>query len=99
MKLIRWIVKMVLLPVAISLMLLQWIGIFLNSVSGAVLGILSFIFVLTAAASVIFRLASWQECLAMAAFAFVFFVIPHAGCWLIERVILLRCLIGDYIRS
>ena len=99
MKLIRWIVKMVLLPVAISLTLIQWIGIFLNSISRAVLGILSFIFVLTAAASMIFRLATWQECLAMAAFAFVLYALPYAGSWLIERIILLRCMIGDYIRS
>ena len=99
MKLIRWIVKMVLLPLAISLTLIQWIGIILNSISGAVLGILSFIVVLTAAASMIFRLASRQECLAMAAFAFVLFVLPYVGSWLIERIILLRCMIGDYIRS
>lgn len=99
MKLIRWFVKLVLLPVALVLTLIQWIGIFLNSVSGAVLGILSFIFVLTAVASMIFRLATWQECLAMAAFAFVLFVLPYVGSWLIERIILLHCMIGDYIRT
>lgn len=99
MRLFRIMVKVLLLPVAAVLMLAQWIGIFLNSISGVVMGILSFVFVLIAAASLIFRLATWQEFLAMMAFAFVFFLIPHAGCWLIERVILFRCLIGDYIRS
>ena len=97
--LLKVIVKNVLLPVAAVMMLIQWIGIFLNSISGVVMGIMSFLFVLTAATSLIFGLASGQECLTMIAVAFVFFLIPYAGSWLIERVVLLRCQIGDYIRS
>ena len=61
MKLIRWIVKIILLPVACVLTLIQWIGIFLNSISGVVMGILSFLFVLTGTASLIFGLASGSE--------------------------------------
>ena len=61
MKLIRWIVKIILLPVACVLTLIQWIGIFLNSISGVVMGILSFLFVLTGTASLLFGLASGPE--------------------------------------
>ena len=65
MKLIRWIVKIILLPVACVLTLIQWIGIFLNSISGVVLGILAFIFALTGIASLAFGLASGPEALKM----------------------------------
>ena len=99
MKLIRWIVKIILLPVACALTLIQWIGIFLNSISGVATGILAFLFVLTGTASLIFGLASGPEFLKMMIAAFVIFLIPHIGNWLIERIVLLRCLIGDFIRS
>ena len=99
MKLIRWIVKIILLPVACVLTLIQWIGIFLNSISGVVMGILSFLFVLTGTASLLFGLASGPEVWKMIITAFVIFLIPHIGKWLGERIALLRFLIGDFIRS
>ena len=99
MKLIRWIVKIILLPVACVLTLIIWIGIFLNSISGVVMGILSFLFVLTGTASLLFGLASGPEFLKMMIAAFVIFLIPYIGNWLIERIVLLRYLIGDFIRS
>ena len=99
MKLIRWIVKIIFLPVTCVLTLIQWIGIFLNSISGVVMGILSFLFVLTGTASLLFGLASGPEFWKMIITAFVIFLIPHIGNWLIERIALLRCLVGDFIRS
>ena len=99
MKLIRWIVKIILLPVACVLTLIQWIGIFLNSISGVVMGILSFLFVLTGTASLLFGLAAGPEFWKMIITAFVIFLIPHIGDWMIERITLLRYLVGDFIRS
>ena len=99
MLILKMIAKIILLPVMIAVILVQWIGIFLNSISGAAAGILAFLFVLTGTASLIFGLASGQEFLKMMITAFAIFLIPHIGNWLIERIILLRCLIGDFIRS
>ena len=99
MKLIRWIVKIILLPVAVVLTMIQWIGIFLNSISGVFMGILSFLIVLTGTASFLFGLASGPEFWKVIIAGFVIFMIPHVGNWLIERIALLRCLVGDYIRS
>jgi hypothetical protein len=92
-------VKIILLPVACVLTLIQWIGIFLNSISGVVMGILSFLFVLTGTASLLFGLASGPEFWKMIITAFVIFLIPHIGDWMIERITLLRYLVGDFIRS
>ena len=99
MKPIRWIVKIVLLPMVVVLTLIQWFRIFLNSISGVVMGILSFLIVLTGTASLLFGLASGPEFLKMMIAAFVIFLIPYIGNWLIERIVLLRYLIGDFIRS
>ena len=99
MKVIRFILKVMLLPVLIAVILFQWIGIFLNSFSGVVMGILAFIITLTGVASMLFGLASGGECLKMLAAAFAVFLVPHIGNWMIEKIIFLRCMIGDYIRS
>ena len=99
MVILKVIVKIILLPVLIAAILLQWIGIFLNGISGVAAGILAFLFVLTGLASLLFGLASGPEFLKMMITAFVIFLIPHIGNWLIERIVLLRCLIGDFIRS
>ena len=99
MLILKVIAKIILLPVLIAVILFQWIGIFLNSISGVVMGILSFLFVLTGTASLLFGLASGPEFLKMMIIAFVIFLILHIGNWLIERIILIRCLIGDFIRS
>jgi hypothetical protein len=63
------------------------------------MGVLSFLFVLTGTASLLFGLASGPEFWKMILTAFVIFLIPHIGNWLIERIALLRCLVGDFIRS
>ena len=99
MLILKMIAKIILLPVMIAVILVQWIGIFLNSISGAAAGIPAFLFVLTRTASLIFGLASGQEFLKMMITAFAIFLIPNIGNWMIERIILLRCLIGDFIRS
>jgi len=99
MTVLKIMAKIALLPVAAVLTVIQWIGIFLNSISGVIMGIMSFLFFLTGTASLAFGLASGPEFLRMMAAAFVIFLIPQVGSWLIERIILLRCLIGDFIRS
>jgi len=65
MLVLKVIAKIMLLPVLIAVILFQWIGIFLNSISGVAAGILAFLFVLTGTASLIFGLASGPEFLKM----------------------------------
>lgn len=98
-RVIRFILKAVMLPILAAVVLIQWTGIFLNSISSVVTGILAFVITLTGAASLLFGLASGGECLKMIAAAFAVFLVPHIGNWLIERIIFLRCMIGDFIRS
>ena len=39
------------------------------------------------------------EQLWMLIIAFVIFIIPHIGNWIIERIVMVRCLLGEFIRS
>ena len=99
MFLLKLIGKIILIPIMLALTLIQWIGIFLNSISGVVLGILAFIFALTGIASLAFGLASGPEALKMIAAGFVMFMIPVAGEWILAMIEALHTGLRDFIRS
>ena len=99
MFLLKLIGKIILIPIMLALTLIQWIGIFLNSISGVVLGILAFIFALTGIASLAFGLASGPEALKMIAAGFVIFMIPLIGEWFVGMIIAANAGFRDFIRS
>ena len=96
---LKIIAKVLLLPVIVVLTAIQWIGIFLNSISGVILGILAFIFALTGIASLAFGLASGPEALKMIVAGFVIFMIPVAGEWILTMIEALHTGLCDFIRS
>ena len=99
MYLLKLIGKIILIPFLLALTLIQWIGIFLNSLSGVILGILAFIFALTGIASLAFGLASGPEALKMIAAGFVIFMIPLIGEWFVGMIIAANAGLRDFIRS
>ena len=99
MFLLKLIGKIILIPIMLALTLIQWIGIFLNSISGVVLGILAFIFALTGIASLAFGLTSGPEALKMIAAGFVIFMIPLIGEWFVGMIIAANAGLRDFIRS
>ena len=99
MRMIRILLKVILFPIILALTLILWICIFLNSISGLIMGILSLIFALTGIASLLFGQVTSGECLKMMSAAFVIFLIPHIGNWLIERIATIQCRIFWLIGS
>ena len=99
MIILKIIAKILLIPVAVLLTLIQWIGIFLNSISGVLLGILAFIFALTGIASLAFGLASGPEAFKMIATGFVIFMVPVIGDWIVSAITAASAILHDFIRS
>lgn len=98
MSLLRIIAKILLIPVVVALTLIQWIGIFLNSISGVLLGILAFIFALTGIASLAFGLASGPEAFKMIAAGFVIFMVPVIGEWFVTLIAAANNRLRSFIR-
>jgi hypothetical protein len=99
MVVLKVIAKILLFPVVVALTVIQWAGIFLNSISGVLLGILAFIFALTGIASLVFGLASGSEALRMIIVGFVIFMIPVAGEWILNMIDTLHTGLRKFIRS
>ena len=93
------IAKILLLPVVAALMLIQWAGIFLNSISGVHLGILAIIFTLTGIASLAFGLASGTEALEMMVIGVVIFMVPVVGEWLLNKIIATNFRLREFFKS
>ena len=96
---LKIIAKVLLLPVIVVLTAIQWIGIFLNSISGVILGILAFIFALTGIASLAFGLASSPEAFKVIAAGFVIFMVPVIGDWIVSAITAASAILHDFIRS
>lgn len=99
MSVLRIVAKILLFPVVIVLTLIQWIGIFLNNISGVLFRILAFIFALTGMASLAFGMASGAEALEMIVTGFVIFMVPVIGEWLIDMIASANTSLRDFIRS
>lgn len=96
---LKLLAKLILIPVVICLTVVKWAGIFLNSISGVILGILAFIFALTGIASLLFGLASGPEALKMIIAGFVVFMIPVAGEAIVTAISAASAGLRDFIRS
>lgn len=99
MFLLRLLLKLILLPVMLAVTLLQWIGIFLTGFSSVIFYILAGIVFLTAILSLAFQIAPSAEVLKMLAIAFVVFIVPHIGEWIVGRIAALNAALRGFIRA
>lgn len=99
MLILKVVAKIVLLPVLIAAIMIQWIGIFLTGLAGGILNLLAFLFALVAGAAFLMGLTSGPEALKMLAVGFVFFILPVVAERIIIGITAVRCNLADFIRS
>ncbi|MCC8104392.1 MAG: hypothetical protein LIP11_19780 [Clostridiales bacterium] len=76
---LRFMVKVVLFPVAGAAVILKWAGMFVVSCSAWIFRILAMVFFLTAVLSGLMGLEEWPAVGRMLAGAFVIFLVPCVG--------------------
>ena len=99
MFMLKLLLKLILFPVMLAVTLIQWVGIFLMGFSSVIFYILSGIVFLTAILSWAFQIAPGAEVLKMLAIAFVVFIVPHIGEWIVERISDLNGGLRAFIRA
>ena len=99
MILIKLIGKVFAVPILIVTILVQWISIFLNAMTAGIFYLLSGLFFLTGVLSYGFGLETKAEVVRILIIAFAVFIVPFVIGWLTEKVVLLRCLLAEFIRS
>lgn len=83
---LKLMLKLLVLPLIVVITLLQWIGIFLVSMSAWIFNLIASLLFILALISVIGG-AGIVQVIPLIIMAFVVFVVPFVGEWMIERII------------
>ena len=87
MKVVRFSLKLLAIPILLMLLAVQWGLTFVVSLSGWIFHLLSGIIFATAILSGLMELCTWQEAGSMLIVSFVLFLLPHLAAVLVIRLI------------
>ena len=97
MAVLKWMLKLTLLPLLLLLILAQWVGIFLTTFSTILTNLLAGLFFFAALASWVLKLADGGEVLKMLITAFVVFVLPYIAIAAIAKISLITDDLKDFV--
>ena len=97
MRVIRFFLKIALLPVIAALTVLQWFFIFLFGFSSVVFDMLAGLFLLIAVMSYLMGISDGKEALGMIATGVALFMIPVIGAWIVMRITAINMNMRDFI--
>jgi len=97
MAVLKWMLKLALLPLLLLLILAQWVGIFLTTFSTILTNLLAGLFFFVALASWVMKLADGGEILKMLVTAFVVFVLPYIAIAAIAKISLITDDLKDFV--
>ena len=99
MAVLKWMLKLALLPLLLLLILAQWVGIFLTTFSAVLTNLLAGLFFFMALASWIIKLADGGEVLKMLITAFVVFALPYIAMSIIAKISFFADELRDFLQS
>ncbi len=99
MSLLKLSLKLLVLPMAVIVTVLQWFAIFLTSFIGGFLYMFSGVCFLAAVLGFLMNICTGPEAAKMLATGFVAFVLPFASRWLIEKIAVLKVILWNLIKS
>ena len=99
MRVIRFFLKIALLPVIAAVTLIQWFFIFLIGFSSVVFNMLAGLFLLTAVLSYLMGISDGKEAVGMIATGFVIFMVPVIGEWFVNLIASANAGLCAFIRS
>lgn len=99
MKLLKFMGKVLALPVMLIVTVIQYIFLFLTGFSSIVFNLFAGLILLVAVLSLAFGIATWPEALRTALTGFLVFMIPVIGEGIATVIVVLLEELSDFIRS
>jgi len=97
--LLKFLLKLIALPVMLAVTLLFWVSCFLISFSGAILYLFSGLCFLLAVFCYLAGICNGAEAMRALAVGFVAFALPHAAEWLLAGIGTINAGLRDFLRS
>ncbi|MCC8047066.1 MAG: CD1845 family protein [Clostridiales bacterium] len=91
--------RLLLLPVAVIVIIMKWLGIFLTSFAGAILYILSGVCFLIAVLSYLMKISTGSESATMLLTGLVVFILPQIAGWMIGKLDILNTVLWSFVRA
>ena len=99
MTLLKLPFKIIALPIALTVTVIQWFGIFLTSFAGAIFYIFSGLCFVLAALSYLMGISTGAEAVRMLVIGFVSFVLPFVAGWVIGMIAVVKECLWNFIKS
>ena len=99
MKLLKFLLKIIVFPIALCFWILKWIGLFLTSMASWILHLVAFLIFLLGLACPIFSVATWAEMIPLFCLSFIVFAAAHASEWIVVAVGGVSAWLGEFLRS
>ena len=99
MRIIRFLLKMVIFPIMLTVTVVQWFGAFIIGFSSAVFNVFTGLCLLVAVPSYLMGLSTGAEAVKMIAAGFSVFMIPVVGEWIVTVITALNMEMRKFIRS
>ncbi|WP_156075461.1 hypothetical protein [Faecalibacterium prausnitzii] len=99
MTVLKPMLKLALLPLLLLLILAQWVGIFLMTLSTILTNLLAGLFFFVALTSWVMKLADGGEVLKMLVTAFVVFALPYIAMSIIAKISIFADELRDFLQS
>ena len=99
MAVVRFLLKVVLLPVLLIVTLAEWIGIFLTSFASVLFYLFAGLCFILAVFSYLAGISAGTEALRMLVIGFIAFILPHLAAWVIGRISVLRDALSAFFRK
>ena len=99
MRVIRFFLKLLAIPILLVLLAIQWGLTFVVSLSGWIFHLLSGIIFATAILSGLMELCPWQEAGSMLIVSFVLFLLPHLAATLVIHLVDVALALRGFLKS
>ena len=99
MAVVRFMLKVVLLPVLLIVTLAEWIGIFLTSFASILFYLFAGLCFVLAVFSYLAGISTGPEALRMLAIGFIAFLLPHLAAWVIGGIGALKDRLSGFFRK
>lgn len=99
MAVLKWMLKLALLPLLLLLILAQWVGIFLTTFFAILTNLLAGLFFFVALTSWVMKLADGGEVLKMLITGFVVFTLPYIAIAAIAKISFFAEKLRDFLQS
>lgn len=99
MWLIKLPFKIVAIPLMIAVTLVQWVGVFLIGFSSVIFNLFAGLYFMLSICCYLMQISTGAETLRMLIMAFVVFLIPYIGEWIVAKVAMVNYGLRDFIMS